>query len=95
MTSADGTDMPYNVGQMRIEMGRLVQVMMGRNAAYMRREAELEELYGHDPLLLRMRLNDDYQLTKASNAAKSCAMLVTALATAINAEIAFLEHHRG
>ncbi len=87
--------MPYTVAQMRIEMGGLVQVMMAKNARYKEREAELTAQYGHDPVLLRMRLDNDWQLNKASAGAKTCAVLITALAAAITAEIAFFEHHQG
>ncbi len=86
--------MPYTVAEMRVELGRLVQVMMDRNAAYLRREAELEAQYGDRPLLLKMRLTQDYELNKAGGAAKSCALLVTAISCAISAEIAYAEHNQ-
>ncbi len=78
--------MPYTVAQMRAEMQRLMEVMLERNQAYLKREAELEEAYRHQPLRLRMELTNDYQLNRASGAAKTCATLITALATAIAAE---------
>jgi len=84
----------FNVGDMRIEMGRLTQVMLAKNRAYVRREAELEQLYADKPLVLKQRLEDDYQLTKASNGAKTCAVLITALAAVISAEIAYVEHQQ-
>ncbi len=76
------------VAEMRREMARLVGVMLDRNTVYLRREAELEAQYGDRPLVLKMRLADDYQLNKAGGTAKSCAVLVTALSTAIMAELA-------
>ncbi len=84
--------MAYTVAQMRVEMGRLVQVMMAKNKQYLAREAELERLYADEPDVLATRLCDDYVLNKAGGAAKSCAVLISAIASAISAEIAFFEH---
>ena len=86
--------MAYTVADMRVEMGRLTQVMMAKNAEYLHREQELEQLYRDDPVLLKARRDDDYRLNKAGNTAKSCAVLVTALASVIAAEVAYVEHQR-
>ncbi len=85
---------PFNLQQMRVEMGRLMDVMLERNQAYLRREAELEALYPDQPLKLRQELTHDYQLNRASGAAKTCAVLITALAAAIASEISFRDHMR-
>ncbi len=82
------------LADMRREMARLVTIMLDRNTAYLRREAELEAQYGDRPVVLKLRLADDYQLNKAGGAAKSCAVLVTALSTAIMAELALQQANR-
>ncbi len=81
---------PFDLTYMRVEMGRLVDVMLERNRAYLDREAELEAMYPDQPLKLRMELTNDYQLNRASGAAKTCATLIAALGAAISAEIAYL-----
>lgn len=80
---------PFDLPRMRVEMGRLMDVMLERNEAYLRREAELEAMYPDQPLRLRMELTNDYQLNRASGAAKTCAALIAALAAAISAEVAY------
>ena len=85
---------PFDIARMRAEMGRLMDVMLERNVAYINREAELEAMYPDQPLKLRMVLTHDYQLNRASGAAKTCAALITALAAAISAEVTYAEHRR-
>lgn len=86
--------MSLTIPELRRSMARLTEVMMARNEAYLRREAELEDLYRDRPLVLKMRLADDYELNKASGAAKTCAVLAAGIAAVIQAEIAWIEHHR-
>ncbi len=69
-----------------------MEVMLERNEAYLRREAEIEAQWYDQPLRLRMELTNDYQLNRASGAAKTCAALIAALAAAISSEIAYREH---
>ncbi len=78
----------YTVHELRNEMRRLVVVMLQKNRQYLQREAELAEKYRREPLKLAARRDDDYILRHASGAAKTCAVLITALAATITAELA-------
>ncbi len=80
---------PLDLNALRIEMIRLTHILMIKNARYAAREAELTAQYGHDLTVLRTRLSKDYELNKASGAAKTCATLITGLANVIVAELAW------
>ncbi len=83
-----------SIEQMREEMRRIADVLVAKNKAYLEREEELIAQYGRQPLVLRLRLDDDFRLNHASGSAKTCAALVAGLGTAILAELAvqdFLE----
>ncbi len=79
---------PYTLAEMRAELLRIGQLLMKKNAAYLRREAELEALYADNPLALRMRLSDDHELNRASGAAKTLAQLAVGIAAVIQTELA-------
>jgi hypothetical protein len=74
--------------ELREELHLLLAVMLQKNRQYMEREAELAYRYRHEPLKLAARRDDDYVLKHASGAAKTCAVLVSALAATITAELA-------
>lgn len=81
--------MSRTLAEIRAEMARLTDILMRKNELYQRREAELVEEHGHDPLKLTSRLDDDKTLNDASGAAKTCATLAGALAQVIQAELAY------
>lgn len=80
--------------ELRAEMARLTEVMMAKNALYLRREREIVEEFGHDPLKLTARLNDDMALSNASAVAKTCATLAGAMAAVIQSELAYEARYR-
>lgn len=80
--------------ELRAEMARLTEVMMARNALYLKREAEIVEEFGKDPLKLSARLNDDITLLNASAVAKTCATLAGGMAAVIQAELAYEARYR-
>lgn len=70
-------------------MARLTGVLMRCNDRYLRREAQLIDKYGEDEGVLAVRMMDDVELGNAAGAARTCAVLATALGTVIQAELAY------
>ena len=82
------------LAELRAEMARLTMVMMDRNVKFLEREKELVKEYGHDPLILAARLDDDIWLRNYSAVAKTCATLAGAMAAVIQAELAYEARYR-
>lgn len=81
------------LAQLRAEMARLTVQMMKSNATFLQREKELREEYGHDQILMLVRMNEDRELANASATSNICARMATACASVIQAELAYKAAH--
>lgn len=86
----------YTLDDMRAELARIGQVLMGANMRFLKREAELLQQYEGSPDRQRL-METDKRLRDASAVAKSCAAIATGLSAVITGEIACreeaLRHH--
>ncbi len=82
-----------SIAQMREEMRRIADVLILKNQAYLKREAELIAKYGDgERWVLLSQMDQDHALNKASASAKTCAALVAGLSACIVAELAVQQH---